>query len=76
MSTSVDEIFDASECDRSEPLLDKLYTNTGEGYDVNKDQGAVDYGDDESIENGEMDEDDYTSNEGSKVEVNMDQGEW
>ncbi|XP_052113691.1 uncharacterized protein LOC107473343 [Arachis duranensis] len=66
MSTNIEAISSVNEYDGTEPLFEQLFTDSDEEYDVNKDQYVESYLDDE-----EWNEDDYTSEEESEVEVNI-----
>ncbi|MED6115234.1 hypothetical protein PIB30_088433, partial [Stylosanthes scabra] len=69
MSTNVDDISSVNKYGANEPPFEQLVTDSDEEYDVNKDLYAESYLDDE-----EWDENDYTSEEESDVEV-KDKGE-
>ncbi|QHO27132.1 uncharacterized protein DS421_7g205370 [Arachis hypogaea] len=66
MSTNIEAISSVNEYDETEPPIEQLFTDSDEEYDVNKDQCVESYLDDE-----EWNEDDYTSEEESEVEVNI-----
>ncbi|RYR33318.1 hypothetical protein Ahy_A10g047887 [Arachis hypogaea] len=66
MSTNIEAISSVNEYDGTEPPIEQLFTDSDEEYDVNKDQCVESYLDDE-----EWNEDDYTSEEESEVEVNI-----
>ncbi|RYR78062.1 hypothetical protein Ahy_A01g002815 [Arachis hypogaea] len=66
MSTNIEAISSVNEYDGTEPPIEQLFTDSDEEYDVNKDQCIESYLDDE-----EWNEDDYTSEEESEVEVNI-----